>query len=186
MKHVQRDSLLDYVSYETEREHLRAAVMAIKAPRRVHVGGVLTFLFENTATIRYQVQEMMRAERIVREADILHELATYNELLGAPGELGCTLLIEIDDAEERKQRLAEWIELPTALYIKLPAGKLVRATCDPRQIGETRLSSVHYLKFDVRGQVPWAIGADHPGLTVEAEFTAQSRAALTEDLSSDL
>jgi hypothetical protein len=186
MKHVQRDSLLDYVSYETEREHLRTAILSIKAARRVHVGGVLTFLFENTATIRYQVQEMMRAERIVREADILHELSTYNELLGAPGELGCTLLIEIDDAEERKRKLAEWIELPAALYLRLPGGKLVRATCDPRQIGETRLSSVHYLKFDVQGGVPWAIGCDLPGLTAESELSPANRAALSEDLASDL
>ena len=186
MRHVQRESLLDYVTYETQREKLRAAVMELKAVRRVHVGGVLTFLFENTATIRYQVQEMMRAERIVREADIRHELETYNELLGAPGELGCTLLIEIVDAEERSRKLAEWIELPAALYLRLPSGKLVRAKSDPRQIGETRLSSVHYIKFDVQGQVPWTIGADHPGLTVEAQLSAANRAALTEDLASDL
>ncbi|HTF89112.1 MAG TPA: DUF3501 family protein [Planctomycetota bacterium] len=186
MRSVQRESLLDYVSYETEREVLRADVLRIKALRRVHVAGVLTFLFENTATIRYQVQEMMRAERIVRETDIRHELTTYNELLGGPGELGCTLLIEIDDAEERKKRLEEWILLPAALYVRLPTGKKVRATCDPRQIGETRLSSVHYLKFDVRGEVPWAIGCDHPGLTAETELGAATRTALAEDLASDL
>ena len=186
MRPVQRDSLLDYVTYETERDKLRAAVMAIKAPRRIHVGGVLTFLFENTATIRYQVQEMMRAERIVREADIRHELETYNELLGAPGELGCTLLIEIDDAEERQQRLAEWIDLPAALYARLPNGTLVRAQVDTRQVGEARLSSVHYLKFPLRGQVPWAIGSDLQGLTAETELSAASRAALAEDLASDL
>jgi len=186
MRHVLRESLLDYVTYETERERLRAEVLAVKAARRVHVGGVLTFLFENTATIRYQIQEMMRAERIVREADIQHELATYNELLGAPGELGCTLLIEIESAEERRQRLEEWIELPAALYARMPAGELVRATCDARQIGETRLSSVHYLKFSVRGRVPWAIGADHPGLTAETELSPATRAALAEDLASDL
>jgi len=186
MKPVQRDSLLDYVTYETERERLRAAVMALKAPRRVHVGGVLTFLFENTETIRYQVQEMMRAERIVREADIRHELDTYNELLGAPGELGCTLLIEIEDADDRQRKLGEWIELPAALYLRLPGGALVRAHCDERQIGETRLSSVHYLKFDVGGRVPLAIGADHPGLCAETELSAATRAALGEDLASDL
>jgi len=186
MKPVARESLLDYVSYETERERLRAQVMAIKAPRRVHVGGVLTFLFENTETIRYQVQEMMRAERIVREADIRHELETYNELLGAPGELGCTLLIEIEDAEERKRRLEQWTLLPAALYARLPKGELVRALVDPRQVGEARLSSVHYLKFPVRGQVPWAMGCDLPELTVEAELSSATRAALAEDLASDL
>jgi hypothetical protein len=186
MKPVQRDSLLDFVTYETERERLRAEVLAIKAPRRVHVAGVLTFLFENTATIRYQIQEMMRAERIVREADIQHELRTYNELLGAPGELGCTLLIEIVDAEERQRRLEEWLELPAALYARMPRKGLVRAAVDPRQLGETRLSSVHYLKFDVRGEVPWAVGCDLPGLTAETELSPATRAALGEDLASDL
>jgi|SRR5690349_4306193 len=186
MRPVQRESLLDYVTYETERERLRAEVLKVKAPRRVHVGGVLTFLFENTATIRYQIQEMMRAERTVREADIRHELETYNELLGAPGELGCTLLIEIESAEERTRKLEEWTSLPAALYVRLPGGELVRAACDARQIGETRLSSVHYLKFAVRGRVPWAIGADHPGLTAETELSAATRAALAEDLASDL
>lgn len=186
MKPVQRETLLDYVTYETERDRLRAKVMALKAPRRIHVGGVLTFLFENTETIRYQVHEMMRAERIVREADIQHELRTYNELLGAPGELGCTLLIEIEDSEERTRRLSEWVELPAALYARLPNGALVRAICDPRQIDDGRLSSVHYIKFPVRGQVPWALGSDLPGLTIEAELSAEQRAALAEDLSSDL
>ena len=186
MKSVQRESLLDYVSYETERDKLRAAVMAIKAPRRVHVGGVLTFLFENADTIRYQVQEMMRAERTVREADIRHELETYNELLGGPGVLGCTLLIEISDAEERQRKLSEWIQLPDALYVRLPGGARVRAICDPRQVGETRLSSVHYVKFDVAGRVPLAIGADHPGLCAETEFSRATRDALGLDLASDL
>lgn len=186
MKPVERESLLDYVTYETERDNLRAAVMAIKAPRRVHVGGVLTFLFENTQTIRYQIQEMMRAERIVREADIRHELDTYNELLGGPGELGCTLLIEIEDGEQRQRKLGEWIDLPAALYMRLPGDALVRARCDERQIGETRLSSVHYLKFDVGGRLPLAIGADHPGLTAQTELSAATRAALGEDLASDL
>jgi hypothetical protein len=186
MKPVQRESLLDYVTYETERERLRAAVLAAKAARRVHVAGVLTFLFENTDTIRYQIQEMIRAERIVREADIRHELATYNELLGAPGELGCTLLVEIVDAEERRRRLAEWLELPSRVFLRMPKKGLVRARFDPRQVGDERVSSVHYLKFDVRGEVPWAAGCDLPGLAAETELSAATRAALAEDLASDL
>jgi hypothetical protein len=186
MRPVARETLLDYVSYETQRERLRAEVMALKAPRRVHVGGLLTFLFENTATVRYQVQEAMRAERIVGEAAIARELATYNELLGAPGELGCTLLIEIEDAEERRRKLAEWQGLPSALYVRLEDRRLVRAACDARQLGEARLSSVHYLKFPVAGRVPVAIGADHPTLTAESALAAGTRAALREDLASDL
>lgn len=105
---VLRADLVDYQTYDEMRPSFRAEAMAAKAVRRVHVGDHLTFLFENTLTIRYQIQEMMRAERIVRERDILHELETYNALLGAAGELGCTLFIEIDDPGVRAVRLAEW------------------------------------------------------------------------------
>ena len=105
MNHVPRSDIVDYVTYEEQRDEYRAKVLAIKRPRRIHVGQHLTFLFENAATIRYQVQEMMRTERIVKEADIVHELHTYNELLGGEGELGCTLLIEIDDEEDRSIKL---------------------------------------------------------------------------------
>ena len=86
MKPVLREELLDYVTYAERRDEIRARVLELKRPRRVHVGDELTFLFENRETVRYQVQEMMRVERIVREADILHELQTYNELLGGPGD----------------------------------------------------------------------------------------------------
>lgn len=186
MKHVQRETLLDYVTYEGARDAMRAQVMAIKAPRRVHVGGVLTFLFENTATVRYQIQEMMRAERIVREADIRHELATYNELLGGPGELGCTLLIEIVDAQEREAKLRAWTDLPKHLWAELSDGSRIAAKFDDRQIGDERLSSVHYLKFPVRGRAPAALVVDHPDLQARTVLPAACREALAEDLAADL
>lgn len=190
MRPVRRADLLDYVSYEERREELRRRALEVKAPRRVHVGGVLTFLFENTDTIRYQIQEMMRAERIVREADVVHELETYNELLGGPGELGCTLLIEIDDPAVRARKLAAWIELPWHLYALVagePAGKPERvyARFDERQVGEDKLSSVHYLKFDTAGRAPIAIGVDLAGeLEGETALDEAQRRALQEDLAS--
>ncbi len=131
--------------------------------RRVHVAGVLTFLFENAATIRYQVQEMVRAERMTRDEDIRHELETYNELLGGKGELGATLLIELPDPAERDHKLREWLALPSHLYLELEGGEKVRSTFDPRQVGTDRLSSVQYLKFDVRGRTPIAVGLRSAG-----------------------
>ncbi|MCA9797682.1 MAG: DUF3501 family protein, partial [Candidatus Eremiobacteraeota bacterium] len=151
MRPVQRSEILDYVTYTDGREALRAAVLAAKRPRRLHVGRYLTFLFENRDTVRYQVQEMMRVEHLVREADIQHELDTYNELLGGPGELGCTLLIEIDDASGRGEKLVAWQGLNGHLYLELADGTRVRPTWDERQVGDDRLSSVQYLKFDVGG-----------------------------------
>lgn len=182
MKPIARKDVQDWVTYTETRDEFRSRVMEVKQLRRVFVGEHLTFLFENTDTMLYQVQEMMRAEQIVREADIAHEIATYNEVLGGPGELGCTLLIEIADPADRDVKLRAWLELPKHLYVKLPNGDLVRAKVDERQVGDDRLSSVQYIKFDTKGAVPVAVGCDLPALTVESVLTDAQKSALAEDL----
>lgn len=182
MRPVRRDEILDLSTYERSRAEIRPAILEAKRRRRVHVADCLTFLFENTATIRYQVQEMVRAERMAREEDIRHELETYNELLGRAGELGCTLLIELPEPEERDRKLREWLALPAHLYVKLGDGRKVRATYDPRQVGTDRLSSVQYLKFDLKGAQPVAVGSDLPQLDAETVLDSEQREALTRDL----
>jgi hypothetical protein len=182
MRPIGRDEIVDYATYEEGREALRRAVLAAKALRRVHVGREFTLLFENRLTVRYQIQEMVRVERIVREADIRHEIETYNELLGGRGELGCTLLIEIDDPGERAQKLSRWQGLPERFYLTLPDGRRVQARMDRRQEDERRISSVHYLKFDTGGVVPVAAGVAYPGLDAETRLDEPQRAALREDL----
>ena len=182
MNQVVRSEIIDYVTYEEQRDQIRSEVLVLKRPRRIHVGEYLTFLFENKNTIRYQVQEMMRTEKIVKEADILHELQTYNELLGAPGELGCTLLIEIDDEAERNVKLRAWLKLIHHLYMEVEGGDRVRATFDERQVGDDRLSSVQYLKFNLDGRKPVAMGADLDALTVHTSLSDVQMKALCEDL----
>ena len=83
MRPVQREEILDYITYTEKRSELQSSVLKQKEPRRIHLGEYLTFLFENTDTIRYQIQEMMKAEQIVKEEAIQHEIDTYNELLGS-------------------------------------------------------------------------------------------------------
>ena len=117
-KTVARDEILDYVTYEERRGGIRDAVMQTKAARRVHVGPHLTFLFENHDTMRYQVLEMVRSERMVKDADIRHEIETYNEVLGGQGELGATLLVELEDPALRAEKLTQWLALPEHLYAK--------------------------------------------------------------------
>jgi Protein of unknown function (DUF3501) len=158
--------------------------MRAKGERRVHVGRYLTFLFENRDTIRYQIQEMVRAERMVREVDIAHEIETYNELIGTGGDLGCTLLIEVDDPAVRAEKLKRWLALPRHLYAKLEDGTKVRARFDERQVGEGRVSSVQYLKFPVGGRVPVAIGSDSddPDVGGETTLSPAQQAALVADL----
>ena len=182
MKPVTREEILDLTAYEKARPAIREQLLRVKAPRRVHLGESLTFLFENRDTVRYQVQEMVRAERMVKEEEIAHELETYNELLGARGELGAALLIEIDDPAARAVKLREWMGLPGSLHVRTASGRTVKASFDPRQVGEERLSSVQYLKFDTGGEVPVAVGCSHPRYFLEVPLTSEQRQALEADL----
>lgn len=183
MRKVARSEVLDWVTYTERRETLRAEALRAKDARRVHVGPYLTFLFENRTTIRYQVQEMMRIERLVREADVQHELDTYNALLGDEGGLGCTLLVEIEDPILRDAKLREWLELPDHVYVLLEDGTRVPARIDEDQRTLGRLSTVQYVKFDVGGRAPIAVGCDHAGIRAETRLTETQRRALAADLS---
>ncbi|MBX3273557.1 MAG: DUF3501 family protein [Sandaracinaceae bacterium] len=182
MRPIERAEIVDWQTYEDGREATRPAALAAKDLRRVQLGEHFTFLFENRDTIRYQIQEMMRVEKIVREADIEHEIATYNELLFDDGRLGCSLLIGIDDPEERAHLLTEWLGLPEHLYAELPDGTRVRPEFDARQVGETRLSSVQYLAFRLGRTAPVALGVDHPKIRARVALTDVQRAALQSDL----
>ena len=184
VKPVSRDEIVDYQTWTEQRSAALPGVLAAKRVRRIGVGDCLTFLFENRLTVRYQIQEMMRVERIVREADIQHEMTTYNQLLGADGQLGCTLLIEVEGDEARALRLRQLMGLPSCLYLRLADGRLVRPTFDAAQVGTDRLSSVQYLCFDCGGVAPVAVGADHPALEAEAILTVDQRQALSADLGS--
>lgn len=179
---VARTELMDWMTYDEQRNALRPAMLAIKADRRILLDDTFTFLFENRDTVRYQVQEMMRAEKIVRESDIAHELATYNDLLGGPGELGCTLLVGIEDEKRRAELLRAWLPLPHHIWAKMPDGSLVRPRFDARQVGDERLSSVQYLKFALGDEAPVEIGIDLPTLDVHVVLTPEQRAALAADL----
>ena len=181
-RRVERSEILDYVTYGEVRSRVLEEVLEQKKPRRVHLGEYLTLLFENHQTVRFQIQEMIRVEQIVKESDVQHEIETYNELLGSEEELGATLLIEIDDPEERAALLREWKTLPKHLFLELEGGQKVYATFDERQMGEDRLSSVQYLKFATSGRVPVAVGSDHPLLPETTQLNEQQRAALASDL----
>jgi hypothetical protein len=181
VKPVERNEIIDYVTYEEGRDAFREKIFVVKAPRRLHIGEHLTLLFENHLTMLYQIQEMIRTERMVKEADIRHEIDTYNEVLGSEGEFGCTLLIEIDEPAVRDVKLKEWWQLPEKLYLQLEDGTRVWATFDERQRGDDRVSSVQYMKFNTGGKVPVAAGVDLPGLEGETRLTEEQRSALMAD-----
>jgi hypothetical protein len=135
MRLVEIAEIKNIADYELERESWRPRIMALKDRRRIQVGGHMTFLFENRETVRYQVQEMMRIERIVRAQDVAHELETYNELIPGANELSASLLIEYVSQEERQIRLRELLGLERHVWLQIEGtAPRVPARFDTRQI----------------------------------------------------
>jgi Ferric uptake regulator family len=153
---------------ETVHRRLRAAMPSL-SPATVYRG--------------YQIQEMLRTERITDGAGIAHELETYNGVLGGPGELGATPLVEIDDAALRAVKRREWRVLPEHLYARVPDGTRVRPRFDPRP-GRRRSALVGPVpEVPGRGPRPVALGVDlPPELVLETELTAEQQRALQADL----
>jgi hypothetical protein len=186
MKPVELSEIKNIADYELERETLRPQMLALKDRRRIRVGDHLTFLFENRDTVRYQIQEMMRIERIVKPADIAHELETYNELIPAQGELSASLLIEYETPAERAVHLKQLLGLDQHVWIEV-GGERTRAVFDSRQIGDTRLSSVQYVKFPLtpKQMAAWDQGVkivvDHPAYQAERVLTSAERDELKAD-----
>ena len=182
MKKVTREEIRTAAEYANVRDAFRRDIMRQKEQRRVHLGSHLTFLFENHDTVLYQIQEMIRAEGMTGDREIQHEMDTYNELLGERGELGCTLLIEIEDAAKRNELLTRWTNLPSTLYMVTQNGQRQPAEFDARQVSDGRISSVHYLKFRVGDRVPQKLGCSHPDIATETTLTTEQIAALCRDL----
>jgi len=183
--HVRQEEILDWQTYTDDRDTTRAMVMRLKKSRRIHLGENLTFLFENHDTIWYQIQEIMRAERIVRESGIREELDVYNSMLGGPGQLGCALLIEIEDEAKRRPLLEAWLGLQECLYAELADGTRIYAEFDPTQVGQDRLSAVQYLVFTLP-EGPVKLGSDFATLELTVNLDDAQRAALAADLAATL
>jgi len=114
------DDIADLRAYERERDEFRARIIELKRTRRVSVGPVLTLVFENRDTIRFQIQEMARAERILTDAGIQAELDIYNALLPDRGQLSATLFIELTDDQSMRQWLPRLVGVERSIVLRLP------------------------------------------------------------------
>ena len=146
MNKVRRDEILNLGAYEEIRERFRAAVIAEKQDRRFQISDELSIVFENHTTVLFQIQEMLRTERITREAAIQHELDTYNELIPGARELSATLFVEIADRDTRERRLVELAGLEGSFALEVD-GELEPARNESRGVLPDRTTAVHYLKF---------------------------------------
>src|SRR5881394_1444745 len=145
---IKRDSLLSLEAYARERNAFRARVIDHKKRRTVHLGSHITLQFEDELTVRYQVQEMLRIERIFEEAGIQHELDAYNPLVPDGSNWKATMQVEYEDVEERKRALARLKGIEDRVWIKIEGQPRVYAIADEdlERESDEKTSSVHFLR----------------------------------------
>jgi len=179
-------------AYARERPAFRERVLEHKQARGVHLGAHLTLLFEDRLTIQYQVQEMLRVERIFEAQGIADELDAYNPLIPDGANLKATLLIEYPDPEVRAQKLVELhgIEHRIALHVGALAPIVAIADEDLERSTDTKTSAVHFLRFELtpahaaafkRGDAS-ELAVDHPAYQGKAMLTPVTQTALAADL----
>lgn len=192
MKRIQRDQVLPHGQWDAVRPVLRPLFIIEKERRRLHVGEHLTLLFENAQSVWYQVEEMLRVERIADPDLVQHEIDTYNELVPGAGELSATMLIEYAEAAERDAALKELVGLERHVWFRI-GERRVEAQFDAAQIGDDAVSAVQFVRFAVGGRSgerlvelaaagSVAIEVDHPHLCVRAPIGAELARALATDL----
>src|SRR3982074_1001747 len=169
---IKRDTLMSLETYARERNAFRDKVIQHKTRRTVRLGEHLRLLFEDELTIRYQVQEMLRVERIFEEAGIQGELEAYNPLIPDGGNWKATMLIEYPDEDERRRMLARLKGVERRVWGQAEGGVRVHAVADEdlQRANEEKTSSVHFLRFELdqamrarlKQGARLAIGVDHP------------------------
>jgi hypothetical protein len=192
MKPIVRDEIINLYEYEKVREAKRREVIGLKQTRRIQVGRYLSFVFENRATVWFQIQEMIRAERIVDEGRIGDEVAVYNDLLPGEGELAATMFIEIGDAAAIKPVLDALLGIDTRDYVRMEVGPHVIAGRfetghSDEELG--KLSAVHFVRFALPPAARQgfltaevALVVDHPNERARTVLSESSKASLAEDL----
>lgn len=193
MPKITRDSLMTLEAYAKARKEFRAKVIEHKKKRTLQLGGNVTLIFEDELTIRYQIQEMLRIERIFEEEGIQNELDAYNPLIPDGTNWKATMMIEYPDIEERRRMLARLIGIEDKVWVKVEGHPRVYAIADEDLERETedKTSSVHFLRFELDPSMIQAlkrgaglsIGIDHPQYRVTVEEVGpELRNVLIQDL----
>jgi hypothetical protein len=191
MPRIAPDSLLTLEAYAKERGAFRARVIEHKRARTVHLGEHVTLLFEDELTIRYQIQEMLRIEKMFEQAGIEDELDVYNPLIPDGSNLKATMLIEYEDENERRDALARLKGIEDRVWVRVDDLPAVHAIADEdlERANAQKTSSVHFLRFELtapmiagfRGGENIRIGVDHPAYQVNVELPERVRNALAAD-----
>jgi hypothetical protein len=193
MPQISPDTLMPLEVYAKARPDFRAKVIAHKKDRTLQLGENLTLIFEDELTIRYQVQEMLRVERIFEQEGILDELGAYNPLVPDGSNWKATMLIEYPDENERRTRLAQLIGIEDKVWVQVAGSDRVFAIADEdlERENEQKTSSVHFLRFELTASMvsalrsggTLAMGVDHPNYSATvARISDAMRASLMADL----
>jgi len=192
MDKLTKEDLFSLEQYAEQRADFRARVLEHKKNRRLDVGPNLSLYFEDRLTIQYQVQEMLRIEKIFEAEGIEEELAVYNELIPDGGNLKCTAMLEFTDEAVRRKRLAELVGIEHEVWARVDGYDKIFAISneDLERSTAEKTSAVHFMRFELsaemiaalRSGAGLAFGTDHVGYPYETDVSAETRAALLGDL----
>ena len=195
-RHLTLDDIADVRAYERERPEFRAHVIALKKRRRVHLGDFVTLVFENRDTIRFQIQEMARIEKLITDEAIQGELDTYNALIPAPGHLSATLFLELTSDDQLREWLPKLVGIEQSILLQAGDGdSVVTVRALPEEAHAAQLTreeltaSVHYVRWELtRDEVaavergPVRLSVDHVAYGATTELDRRSVAELVNDL----
>jgi hypothetical protein len=193
MPKLSRESLMTLEAYAKARKDFRAQVIVHKKNRTVHLGEHVTLIFEDELTMRYQVQEMLRAEKIFEEHGIQEEIDAYNPLIPDGRNFKATMMIEYEDVEERRVALGNLKGVEDKTWVRVEGSPRVYAIADEdlERENDEKTSSVHFLRFELTNEmaeslkygVGLAIGVDHPHYQATLDPVPEAtRSALVKDL----
>lgn len=189
MNKIILDDILGFSAYEKVRQQFREEIIEKKKWRRVSVGDKVSIVFENRDTVIFQIQEMLRAEKITDLDKIREEIAVYNELIPNPGELSATLFLEIEDQANLREDLLKFLGIDEAVSFKV-GGHVVAARFEEGRSKEDKISAVQYVRFPfgpearqalVSGE-PAELVIDHPNYRARAVLAAEAQQSLAQDL----
>ena len=189
MKKIALDDILGFAAYEKVRDEFRREIIEKKKLRRVPVGENISLVFENRDTVIFQIQEMLRAERITDLDKIREEIAVYNELIPNPGELSATLFIEIEDQTHLRDELLKFLGIDEALNFKVGEQRIPGRFEEGRS-KEDKISAVQYVRFSFNAEsrqafiagVPAEIIIDHANYRASEVLSAAVQGFLAQDL----
>ena len=189
MEKINLNDIVGANAYEQKRAAFRREIIDLKKHRRVSVGDNVSLVFENRATVIFQIQEMLRAESIRDLDKIREEIDVYNELIPDAGELRATFFLEIEDQTNLRDKLLKFLGIDERVFLKIGADHTIRAKFEEGRSKEDKISAVQYIAFGLTPDEADAlrdrdarIVVDHENYYAEAPLTAATKAELVRDL----